>query len=172
MTPTVERLAPRTAEASLTYSFASGSSASFTGAERQRIEHFLKPLALNRHDTLIVSVPKGSSARVDAQRVRALDSLLSRLPAQKRYVAGSDFRDLSTGARSGVMRAVRTSGLTVTCPTETKSEGCANARNLAAMVAYPGDVFLPAPTGTRYLPAPPPPEPLASSLETGSLSSE
>ncbi|MCL4067135.1 hypothetical protein M3484_11190 [Pseudomonas sp. GX19020] len=145
-----ERISAQTHEAVLPYSFLSCST-DIGAAEQKRIRTFLDKLGLTSQDTLVVSVPKNRLPERDAGRRKTLSQIFAAYPARVRFIQDDDLRELPQSEPQGIIRVVRVTGVNVTCKGGTGEAGCASARNLAAMIAYPADVFMPD-KGARYLP--------------------
>lgn len=148
----VQRLDAKTAEAVMSYSF-NTCSATMSKAEQKRIYSFMSNLGLTKHDVVIISIPKGRIPSRDEERRRTLNGLMASHPAQVRYVQDKDFRQLPQSESHGVIRIVRATGVKVACPKGADvTAGCTSAKNLAAMIAQPGDLILPG-NGRRYIPS-------------------
>lgn len=138
----VARLAPETAEAVHSYRY-NECSGSISGHEQAGIRKFLGGLHLDQDDVIIVTLPKGRNATRDVQRRRTMERLLFATPAQVRILAERDFRDSCRSESDGILRVVRTLSVGAACPDGDLATGCSNGRNLANMIAYPSDTYLP-----------------------------
>ncbi|MGN0933852.1 hypothetical protein [Falsigemmobacter intermedius] len=139
-------LSPLSSEAVHSFRFAPGAT-QLSGAEISRLRRFVNPTALTRQDRIIVSVPKASTPRQDAQRRAHLRGLFNGSPAAVELVADNDLADPARGETVGIVRLLRVRGVKVTCTEGETSDGCANASNLAAMLVEPVDLYLPAGPG-------------------------
>lgn len=148
-TPPQQRLTPRISEAVTTYNF-TGCTAEVSAAERQRLRGFLQSLPLSSEDTIIVSIPRAGTPQRDSQRVQTIRQLFTNAPAQTRVVAQEDFSD-SQCQSSGIVRLVRVAAVEIDCRDGASATGCATARNMAAMMANPADMFMPSKIDT-YMP--------------------
>jgi len=114
--------------------------------EADRIRQYLRGLGLTSQDVLIVTLPKGRNATRDVQRRRTMTSLLLAVPAQKRFIGATDFRDDCKSDSKGIIRVVRTLSVEADCEAGAIPNGCTTAKNLSAMIVNPADTFLPQPT--------------------------
>lgn len=138
----VSRLQPTTVEAVHSYRF-NECSGTIPEAGQRGIRTFLNDLRLTPEDVIIASVPKGRTPTRDAQRLRMMQQMLYGTPAQVRILAERDFRDKCRSESEGIIRVVRTLDVSASCQDGELATGCANGRNLAKMISYPSDTFLP-----------------------------
>lgn len=138
----VERLQPATVEAVHAFRF-NECSGTIPEAGQRGIRMFLHGLRLTGEDVIIASVPKGRTPTRDAERLGMMQQVLGGTPAQVRLIAERDFRDKCRSESEGIIRVVRTVGVGAECLEGEFGKGCSNARNLAGMVSYPSDTFLP-----------------------------
>jgi len=137
----VNRLSAPYVEAQHQYRFA-GNAASLSGAERRKISDFLRKLAPQEGDYLLVTVPSSGSGQVDASRLRMMQAAMAQVPARKDFSMTKSFgQRLAPTSGAGILRLTRAEGIRVDCQPGLEELGCANAVNLAAMIHEPGDVL-------------------------------
>lgn len=131
-------------EMQMDYTFPRGA-AMLSDGERGRIAQFLGRAALGAQDVVLVTVPKTGAAAIDKQRVSIVNTALSRTPGRVRLILKTEPR---SRADRGILRVLRDfSQADANCNAGVEAIGCANDKNLAAMLAHSVDLVVPAQTG-------------------------
>lgn len=130
------------------YVFQSGS-AILSRSQRSGLAEFLQKAALGPTDAVFVTIPMTGIAQVDNQRVRTVETLLSRTPGR---ISLSRKTDRIANPNVGLVRVVRGHGTAqVNCTAGAEALGCANRQNLATMLYQPSDAITPARIGGRAI---------------------
>ena len=133
-------------EMQMDYTFPRGGSILSDG-ERGRIAQFLNRAAIGDGDAVLVTVPTTGVAATDKQRMAIVNTALSRTPGRISLILKNEPR---SRADRGILRVLRDySQADANCTAGVEALGCANDKNLAAMLAQSGDLVVPAQTG-RY----------------------
>ncbi|GEM_PF-6363168 len=131
-------------EMQMDYTFPRGGSMLSDG-ERGRIAQFLTRAAIGAGDAVLVTVPTTGIAATDKQRVAILNSALARTPGRISLILKNE--PMSRADR-GILRVLRDfSQADANCTAGVEAVGCANDKNLAAMLAQSADLVVPAQTG-------------------------
>ena len=127
--------------------------------EVERLRAFLKGLALKPSDDIIVDVPSSGSPNVDVKRLSAARNAVGRVPARVKLAGQTGFATTQARPDAGFVQVVRYDQLKVDCKNLGLSQnellysarippmGCANAINLANMVAENRDLVAPTTLG-------------------------
>lgn len=127
--------------------------------EVERLRAFLGGLALKASDDIIVDVPSSGSPSVDAKRLSVARNAVGRVPARVRLAGRPGFATTEERPDAGFVQVVRYDRLKVDCKNLGLSRnellysapippiGCANAINLANMVAENRDLVAPTTLG-------------------------
>jgi len=127
--------------------------------EVQRLRAFLKGLALKPSDDVIVDVPSSGSPNVDVKRLSVARNAVGRVPARVQLAGSTGFATTEARPDAGFVQVVRYDRLKVDCKNLGLSQnellysapippmGCANAINLANMVAENRDLVAPTTLG-------------------------
>lgn len=131
-------------EMQMDYAFPRGG-AILSDGERGRIAQFLTRASLGAGDAIFVTVPTTGVAVIDKQRVAILNTALSRTPGRISLILKNE--PMSRADR-GILRVLRDfSQADVNCTAGVDAVGCANDKNLAAMLTQSADLVVPAQTG-------------------------
>ena len=134
--------------------FQTGSSRLASG-EVNKLRKFLAALALQPTDDIIVDVPSSGSPVVDNQRVKAARNAIGGVPARVIIERRPGFSTAQARPDAGFVQVIRYDRLAVNCKWNGLTEfdqfyrapippiGCANAKNLANMVADNRDLVAP-----------------------------
>jgi len=137
-----ESLITRNAEAVLSYRFQPGSHR-LSEASRKEISQFLKALRVTSQDMLVVSVPQARGTIPQASRVSEMRAILAPFPARIHFITDGSLSSAEGSGDQGIIRLIRPLGVETDCQSDAGNFACANAANLAAMLANPADIMLP-----------------------------
>jgi pilus biogenesis lipoprotein CpaD len=134
--------------------FQAGSSRLASG-EVSKVRRFLAGQGLKPSDDIIVDVPSSGSPVVDNQRMKAARNAVGSVPARVRLSGGRGYSSSELSPDAGFVQVIRYDRLAVDCKWNGLTEfdqfyrapippiGCANAKNLANMVADNRDLVAP-----------------------------
>ena len=131
---TLERLSVNEATQLQSYGFLSRCSARVAASDQKSLHRFLSANADPKRDVIIVSVPRGCNARIDAQRQIAMRDLIGSRYGRVHFEPGTG--DDPAGAR-GIVRIAHLDGIATKRGDCVSSSNCAVANNLAAMISGP-----------------------------------
>lgn len=134
-------------------------SSQLAAGEVERLRAFLKGLALVPSDDVIVDVPSSGIPTVDRKRLSVARNAVGPVPARVRLAGRTGFATTEVRPDAGFVQVVRYDQLKVDCKNLGLSQdellysapippmGCANAINLANMVAENRDLVAPTTLG-------------------------
>lgn len=120
------------------YAFGGACSGSIGSGHRKAVSAFLHKNADPATDLVVVSVPRGCNAHADRARADAARKMVSSWhgPVRLQAAEPGDLRSIR-----GIVKIAHVEGIAVDRTGCRDGLGCANASNLAAMIADPRDLY-------------------------------